>query len=120
MYRVFPDRSTKAFAVPKEKVFVVTDFNVRGYLPSGSGNSRSAMHTIFRLTSSPKVSDTVVYRSSFHLTNDLDATGFTINGDMRGGIAVGTGRALCPAMEMDDGSQNVELLIVTGAIYAAT
>ena len=108
MYRVFPDGTNARYEVPKDKALVVTEFDSRAYIPSGTANARSVVNTYLRLTPSNIFHGTLVYHSSFHLINDLDAQGFAVNGQMPAGIVVGSGMALCPAMSVDQFS-----LIVT-------
>ncbi len=112
--RVLPDGTRASFSIPTGKLFVVTDFDLTSYEPTLARGG--ALETVLRIASPNHGSSPIVYRSSFHLVQDLESRNFTRNFQTLAGISVAKNSELCPEIWLDNGSpgQGVPLKVTSG------
>jgi hypothetical protein len=117
--RVFPDGTRASFSIPTGKLFVVTDFDLTSYVgvfleatPARGGTLEAKM----RIARPNHGSSPIVYRSSFHLVQDLESGNFTRNFQTLAGISVAKNSELCPEISWDNGlpGQGVPLKVTSG------
>ena len=110
--RVLPDGTKASFSISKGKLFVLTNFDLTRYEPTLARGG--ALHATLRIAHPNHAYASIVYRSSFHLVQDLESRNFTRNFQTLPGISVAKNAELCPEIWLDNGSPRFRLTVTAG------